>query len=274
MYARIFEQILDSSIADDYEVRHLMMDLLLLADEDGIIDMTHQAIVRRTNVPIKVVMRCIGVLSQPDKRSRTPDKEGRRLVKIDENRDWGWRIVNYDKFRKIRNKRDRKEYQRNYMRGYRQRQKAEHVENVSAPLGGKPHEDVNVAVDVDKKKKRRSVSVAEVRVIVDQWNTWVEKVGLIGTLRKLPKTGSPRHRSLLSRMQDLEWIRDLPLALMKAEKSDFLMGRATNWKITFDFLVTTEGVEKIMEGKYENAGGKAGPAGRQFDQGRDPSDYK
>jgi len=129
MYAKVFAQVLDSSLAEDYEARHVFIDLLLLADQDGIVDMTHDAIARRTNAPRDVIVSAIKKLSAPDPESRTPDADGRRIVLLDAHRDWGWRIVNYSVFRDIRNREDRKAYMRGYMR---QRRSEEPVGEVAA----------------------------------------------------------------------------------------------------------------------------------------------
>jgi hypothetical protein len=95
MFAKLFSQIFDSSIAEDCDVRHVFMDLLVLADPDGGVDMTIQAISRRINVPLDRVRHGIEQLCQPDPASRSKAEEGRRLVPLDSHRDWGWRIVNY-----------------------------------------------------------------------------------------------------------------------------------------------------------------------------------
>ena len=95
MYAKVFEQIFDSSIAEDYLMRLVFEDLLVLADQNGVVDKTHEAIARRTNVPLEIVKREIAELEKPDPKSRTPIYEGRRIVRLDEHKDWGWVIVNY-----------------------------------------------------------------------------------------------------------------------------------------------------------------------------------
>src|SRR6266850_6309776 len=101
MFAKIFSQIFDSSIAQDYTVRHMFMDLLALADKTGAVDMTPEAISRRTNVPLDVVLRCLTALSEPDPRSRSKKNEGKRIILLDSLRDWGWHIVNYKHYRKL-----------------------------------------------------------------------------------------------------------------------------------------------------------------------------
>jgi hypothetical protein len=101
MYAKVFCQILDSSIADDYKLRHFFMDLLVLADPNGVVDMTPTAISARTRIPLDEVTEFIRRLSEPDPQSRTPAFEGRRIHLIDDHRTWGWFIVNYPTFREI-----------------------------------------------------------------------------------------------------------------------------------------------------------------------------
>lgn len=118
MFAKVFGQIFDSSIADDYNCRRMFMDLLVLADPDGNVDMTHEAISRRTNVPLEEVQKYIDELCQPDPLSRSQLEEGKRLVPLD-TRGWGWKIVNYLEYRKIRDQHARREYFREAQRKYR-----------------------------------------------------------------------------------------------------------------------------------------------------------
>lgn len=73
--------------------------MLILAEEDGIVDMTINSIARRTNIPIEIIRDVIPRLEGPDPCSRTPDHDGRRIVRLYEHRDWGWRIVNFVKYR-------------------------------------------------------------------------------------------------------------------------------------------------------------------------------
>lgn len=120
MFAKVFCQIFDSSIADNWKHRHVFQDLLILADRYGIVDMTPEAICARTRLPREMVDEAIAALSSPDPRSRSREEEGRRIVPIDPERPWGWRIVNYLKYREMRTEFDRTGYMRDYMRNYRQ----------------------------------------------------------------------------------------------------------------------------------------------------------
>ncbi len=119
VFAKIFSQIFDSSISSDYMVRHVFMDLLVLADRDGIVDMTTDAISRRTNVPEDAVIRAIEELTKADRKSRSHTEDGRRLVLIDSHRDWGWQIVNYEHYRNIKDEEARRTYFRDKQREHR-----------------------------------------------------------------------------------------------------------------------------------------------------------
>lgn len=106
LYARIFLTILDSSIAENWKTRHVFEDMLKLVDRNGVLDMTHEAISRRCNLPLDMVREAITDLESPDRRSRDGDSEGRRIVRLDAHRDWGWKIVNWEKYESIKTKAD------------------------------------------------------------------------------------------------------------------------------------------------------------------------
>ena len=105
LYSRVFVQILDSSIAEDFMARHVFEDMLKVC-ENGIVDMTRTALARRFNIPIEDLNRCIEMLESPDAQSRDVEFEGRRIEKIDQHRDWGWVILNWAKYEEIKNKAD------------------------------------------------------------------------------------------------------------------------------------------------------------------------
>jgi|SRR5215475_5237723 len=98
-YSKIFTQIFKSSIASNPEVRRLFMELLVLADRNGILDMTYEAIARVLGLPIERVINGIAELMKPDRESRSKEADGARLVLLDSHRTWGWRVVNYRKYR-------------------------------------------------------------------------------------------------------------------------------------------------------------------------------
>jgi hypothetical protein len=116
VYAKIFAQIYDGTLCTNgpWEALVTFQQLLILADQEGSVDMTIPAIERRTTIPREILERGISALMRPDPDSRTPTEEGRRIVPLAEGRSWGWRVVNYVMYRQIKREEDRREYHREY----------------------------------------------------------------------------------------------------------------------------------------------------------------
>ena len=151
---RYFAQIFDSSIVEKPEVRFTFMDLLVLADPDGVVDMTHEAIARRTNRPLEIIRATIAELEAPDPQSRTPDEDGARLKRLDTHRDWGWCIINFDRFHKLASEEARRAKTRERVTKYRDKVRENPHSNApvtqgNAPKRKKRHVDVDVDVDTD-----------------------------------------------------------------------------------------------------------------------------
>lgn len=107
MYGKLFRSMYDGTLAEDWRALVALQQLVILADADGVVDMTGEAIVRRTGIPADVIGPGLAALEQPDPRSRTEGEEGRRIVPLD-GRGWGWQIVNYGQYRRMRDTEDRK----------------------------------------------------------------------------------------------------------------------------------------------------------------------
>jgi hypothetical protein len=101
MYGKIFDSMYDSTLADDWRALITFQQMIVMCDADGVVDMTPQAISRRTSIPIEHIKAGIEILESTDPYSRTPDNEGRRIERIDEHRPWGWVIVNHSKYKAL-----------------------------------------------------------------------------------------------------------------------------------------------------------------------------
>jgi hypothetical protein len=112
VYTKVFRQIYDGTLADNWQALITFQQLLVLADEAGVVDMTVAAIHRITGIPVEILDAGIAALEAPDHGSRTPDMEGRRIVRLDEHRDWGWFLVNFRKYRQMVSKEEKKEADR------------------------------------------------------------------------------------------------------------------------------------------------------------------
>ena len=164
MFAKVFSQIFDSTIAENYRVRHMFMDLLVMADSDGVVDKTPEAISRIANVPLEQIQYGLQVLAQPDQKSRTKDHDGRRIQLIDDQRDWGWRIVNFQKYRDIRDEEARRIANRSYKRQQRAKTRASAPVSISPdsqhgqPRSANTEVEVDLEVDTESKVKNKTFS--------------------------------------------------------------------------------------------------------------------
>lgn len=116
---KLFSSIFEGSLYGKFEPTVTFIAMLALAEKDGTIDMTPPAIAARCGFPLELIETGIRELEKPDPLSRTIDEEGRRIVLIHPERTWGWRIVNYVKYREIRSAEERREYMRQYKRKQR-----------------------------------------------------------------------------------------------------------------------------------------------------------
>lgn len=117
MYGKIFASMYDGTLATrgPWQALVTFQQFIILKDKAGIVDMTPDAISRRTTIPIEIISIGITALEQPDSDSRSPELDGRRIVRLDPDRAWGWKVVNHEKYNKIRSEEDRREYMRNLM---------------------------------------------------------------------------------------------------------------------------------------------------------------
>jgi hypothetical protein len=116
MYAKIFAQIYDGTLCTHgpWQALVTFQQFLVLADQNGVVDMTANAISRRTTIPLDIIKQGIDALLLPDPESRTPTEEGRRIVSLSDGRGWGWRVVNYGHYRQLKREEDRREYHRQH----------------------------------------------------------------------------------------------------------------------------------------------------------------
>ena len=100
--------------------------MLAMADKRGRVWGSVPGLANIARVTVEEARAAILKLNSPDIESRTKVQEGRRILPI----DGGWRLVNYDKYRAIRDEEERRAYKTEKQREYRS------VDNVdrSGPL--------------------------------------------------------------------------------------------------------------------------------------------
>lgn len=101
MYGKVFVSMYEGTLYGHWQAIVAFQQMIVLCDADGIIDMTPQAIAARTSIPLEIIQEGIKVLEQPDEYTRTPGEDGKRIVRLDGHRPWGWRIVNHHVYRDL-----------------------------------------------------------------------------------------------------------------------------------------------------------------------------
>jgi hypothetical protein len=149
MYAKIFRQIYEGTLCTTgpWQALVTFQQLLILADPDGNVDMTAKAISRITTIPLEIIELGIKALLEPDPDSHTPDEAGRRIIPLSPDRNWGWKIVNYLRYRELKREQDRREYHREYWhkRQAKKKETQQPQQNSS-----------NSTEEVDRRSKRHS----------------------------------------------------------------------------------------------------------------------
>lgn len=116
MYTKVFRSIYDGTLADNWQAMVTFQQMLILADSQGVVDMTPSAMARITGIPLDILASGIAALESPDPASRTADMEGRRIARLDAHRDWGWFLVNFAKYRAMQSREEKKSADRERMR--------------------------------------------------------------------------------------------------------------------------------------------------------------
>lgn len=123
MYVKLFNRILDSSLADNRKLRHFFIDLLLCSDPDGNVLMTKTAIANRIRADLVEVEWGLTELQKPDPLSLCSEHEGRRVAPL-ENHGYGWKILNYEFYRDLKSAQQMREATADRVRSYRERKTA------------------------------------------------------------------------------------------------------------------------------------------------------
>lgn len=81
------------------EARLVFLGMLALADWQGYVEApSGRVLAQALNLPVDYVQRALDVLEAPDPESRSPEHEGRRVLRV----AGGWQLVNYQKYRETR----------------------------------------------------------------------------------------------------------------------------------------------------------------------------
>lgn len=118
MYVKLFASILQSSIwSEDLETRVLWVSMLAMADRDGFVRASPSGLARSANLPLAACRKALAVLEAPDVESGTQQWGGRRIEAI----EGGWQVLNYAKYRELRDPDARRDQVKEAVRRHREK---------------------------------------------------------------------------------------------------------------------------------------------------------
>ena len=116
--------------------RWIWVSFLAQADKNGHVDATRESLARLFRVSLKQFNAAVEILESPDPNSRSPEYDGRRLIRLDNHRDWGWLVVNHQKYKLSRSREERREYKTEKQREYRKKSSAGMVDATHPDVNG------------------------------------------------------------------------------------------------------------------------------------------
>lgn len=171
-YARVHVQILDSSIAEDFTLRHVFEDFLKVCDLNGTVDMTRSALARRFNMPKEALEGYIAKLEAPDPHSRDEEYEGRRIERLDAHREWGWRILNWPKYERLKTRADAARR----MAMHRERKKSGSASALEPSDGQQRPQQASAEIPSLEEVKTEASKIGLAEWVATMW--WTEMEGL------------------------------------------------------------------------------------------------
>lgn len=179
-YSKLFSSITDSTIwAEPNETRILWITMLAMADRHGYVGASIPGLAARARITIEQCEKGLQTFMSPDPYSRSSEHEGRRI----EIADRGWILLNYERFRDMRDEEARKEYER--IRKRKQRgKKCPEMSQLSRDVPKSPAVSAQAYADTytDPEKKRHSAAQAHrltLTELPDEWIAWARNEGRV-----------------------------------------------------------------------------------------------
>ncbi len=269
-FTKLFASITESTVwCEPDSTRLVWITMLAMADSRGRVWASVPGLANRARVSVDSTRAAIATFLSPDPDSRTPDHEGRRIEAI----DGGWRLLNHDKYRNIRDEESIKESKRRYINARRakERESSSTVENVERGRYNADAEADAEAVNLSQAKacvdppaeKPPSCPSCPIQEIIELYHQ---------TLPELPRVvvmNEKRNGLIRQRWRDFYAAGDFKTKdgglecfrwyfTEKVKPSKFLTGRANGnskdrspFLADMEWLVRPTNFAKVIEGRYE-----------------------
>ena len=197
-FTKLFSSITESTVwCESAHTRLVWITMLAMADRKGRVWASIPGLANRARVPLEDAEKALETFLAPDRYSRTPDHEGRRIEPI----DGGWQLLNHAKYRDMRDEEVRREQNREAKQ--REREKSAKLLTVShgQPKSAQAEAYTEAEAEADSKALKSKAKVAAMPL--PDWldgKTWTEWL-------KVRKAKSNTPGSLQAALKKLEGYR-------------------------------------------------------------------
>jgi len=154
-FTKLYSGIIKSSIwEEDTATRVVWITFLAVANSDGNVIGDPRRLMTSANVSKCQYESAIEKLQSPDMYSKTPDKEGRRIERI----QGGWHLINYDKYRRNRDLEKRREQNRIAKKNQRERDKKEKLKQAMSAGCQQESAQAEAEAEADKEEEEQKHS--------------------------------------------------------------------------------------------------------------------
>lgn len=271
MYIKAFQSMLDSSIwAESAEVCKVWVTILLMSNQDGMVYAAAPGIANRAQVPLDATLKALESFQSPDPHSRTLDHEGRRIERV----DGGYMVLNYLKYREMKDDDTRRAQWRESSKKYYENKKASALLSKPQQPSAQVEEEVEAEEEAKKKEKTlvntpsgRSTNGIPFKEIVEAYNN------LLGyALPKVERLTESRKNKIRLRHKELGGLVAWTKLFEEITKSSFLMGESGSWRASLDWIVRNEeNPIKILEGRYRNKPDPNTPPTQDYEKSNAPT---
>jgi hypothetical protein len=246
MYAKLFASMYQGTLRGRSDELLVFTNLLAHTDSNGVVDKHWRAIAEETGLSRKRVEAAILNLESPDSESRSPEMQGRRIVRLDEHRAWGWSVVNHAKYRAIRNEDDRREQNRLAQERWRNKHSNQNKPRKPPQAQSESEADTDTEKNLMPNGIVTSATLDDVMKAFGLFNDSTKRTGWPA----VQKIDDDRRKAMRGRLKECGGIEGFAIALGKAEASHFLTEKWPNFNL--DWMLKPKNFRKLMEGNYDD----------------------
>lgn len=245
LYGKVFGSLYEGSmLGAGVHVFALWPYCLARADARGVVEVNPNLAAVVLGCSVTEIEQALEYLQRPDPDSRSREEEGRRLVREGQ---FAYRIVNYLRYREIRDAEARREYQREWVKGKRaNRRKSTKVDGRQVSTKSTKGEGEGEGEGKEEGESSAPARRPSPASLLETWNR--ER----GPLPEAKGLSGPRERHARTRLGETPDLERWAAAVRRIARSPFCLGsNDRGWRATFDWLLQPDTLLKVEEGKFD-----------------------